>query len=625
MVVVGSAGGFSALTRKNGIKVGAGSPCSVEEVCLAVGEVIGHESIKSAARMSGAVVLFVERVEAGIAVNGLFLQVSPLTLPATRVTLSNVPLFISDEFLIRELSRHRKVVSPIKKVMSGCKSPLLKHVVSHRRQLFMLLNKQDEELNLRFHVRLDGFDYMLFATSSNMKCFGCGQEGHVIKVCPDGAGRWPAAAEQMGPPASVAAAAGGTRCGEGARCCCGEPTAYAPEESAAAAAEEPAAVAAEEPAAAAEGPAAAAAAGGAAVVSEGPAAAEEEPMVEEPAPEEPLVCGARLDVHDGSVPGLPETLSRSGAVTLRHLVRVAGPDFSGVEEVRSLLGVRSARWVRRFLERLKEQMTAGERRLLQLHATGKRPPDTSDPFPDVYMYPDFEEDSGPLLQSQRMDLCKTDPKTLYRTCTKVLNKRTLHNRATRVWTDKFRGQKPQWRTLYKPPIKKRTGDLQWRILHCAIASNAFLSVISPEVLNKCPFCSLPESVFHVFMDCVQLTGFFNFLMNVFSLFSVVFTHSLFINGVHYNRATAFKSRILNYLISEAKMAIYLTRRDKLQEGPQLDAVALWKCNIKARLRLEFCFHRATGDLKGFIQLWGFNNVLCTISEPGELKYNKLLL
>ena len=182
---------FSALTRKHGIKTGAGSPCSVEEVALAVGEIIGHGSVKSAARMNSAVVLFLEKVEqvnrlveTGITVNGMFEPVTPLTLPATKITLSNVPPFISDDFLIKELSRHGKVVSPIRKVLSGCKSPLLRHVVSHRRQLFMILNNKDEEFDYRFRVRVDDFDYILFATSSTVKCFGCGQEGHLIRACP---------------------------------------------------------------------------------------------------------------------------------------------------------------------------------------------------------------------------------------------------------------------------------------------------------------------------------------------------------------------------------------------------------------------------------------------------------
>ena len=72
------------------------------------------------------------------------------------------------EFLSRELSRHGKIVSPVKKIMSGCKSQLLKHVVSHRRQLYMILNKRSEELNLRFIVKVDDYEYWIFATSSVM-------------------------------------------------------------------------------------------------------------------------------------------------------------------------------------------------------------------------------------------------------------------------------------------------------------------------------------------------------------------------------------------------------------------------------------------------------------------------
>lgn len=53
-----AAAGFSSLSRKHGIKLAAGSSCSVEHVALAVGEWIGHSSVKLAAWMNQAVVLF---------------------------------------------------------------------------------------------------------------------------------------------------------------------------------------------------------------------------------------------------------------------------------------------------------------------------------------------------------------------------------------------------------------------------------------------------------------------------------------------------------------------------------------------------------------------------------------
>ncbi|XP_056887123.1 ribosome-binding protein 1-like [Takifugu flavidus] len=205
--------GLTGLSRKHGVKVGAGSVLSVEEVALAVGQKIGHSSIKSAARMNRAVVLFLAKVEqvnmlveTGITVGGQFIQVTPLTQPAARITLSNVPPFISDEFLVRELSRHGKVVSPIRKMLSGCKSPLLRHVVSHRRQVHMILNNRAEEFNYRFIVRVDDFDYTLFATSSALKCFNCNEEGHLARACPsrvasDAQAAEPAATAPVAPPA----------------------------------------------------------------------------------------------------------------------------------------------------------------------------------------------------------------------------------------------------------------------------------------------------------------------------------------------------------------------------------------------------------------------------------------
>ncbi|TWW75349.1 Transposon TX1 uncharacterized 82 kDa protein ORF 1 [Takifugu flavidus] len=163
--------------------------------------------------MNRAVVLFLAKVEqvnmlveTGITVGGQFVQVTPLTQPAARITLSNVLPFISDEFLVRELSRHGKVVSPIRKMLSGCKSPLLRHVVSHRRQVHMILNNRAEEFNYRFIVRVDDFDYSLFATSSALKCFNCNEEGHLARACPsrvasDAQAAEPAASAPMAPPA----------------------------------------------------------------------------------------------------------------------------------------------------------------------------------------------------------------------------------------------------------------------------------------------------------------------------------------------------------------------------------------------------------------------------------------
>ncbi|KAI2655608.1 Transposon TX1 uncharacterized 82 kDa protein [Labeo rohita] len=176
----GAAGvGLEALTRRHACKLCLTIDCSVEDCVLAVGEIVGYDSIKSASRMNNGVVIFVDSVdkvamivEQGVEVKDTFVQAVPLVSPAKRIVLSQVPPFIGNEMLARELSRHGTI-------SLGCKSPQLKHVVSFRRQVFMIL-KDNEELNLVLKFRVEDYDY-----SKKMKCFGCGIKGHLIRSCPE--------------------------------------------------------------------------------------------------------------------------------------------------------------------------------------------------------------------------------------------------------------------------------------------------------------------------------------------------------------------------------------------------------------------------------------------------------
>ncbi len=146
---------LESLTRRHGVKVMPAERCSVEDCVLAVAAVVGHDCILSASRMNSAIVNRV--VETGITVNDSLTPVMPLVQPAKRVVLSNVPPFIKDEVIERELSRHGKFVSKIRKISLGCKLPQLKHVVSFRRQVHMILNNQNEELNLAMKFRIEDF------------------------------------------------------------------------------------------------------------------------------------------------------------------------------------------------------------------------------------------------------------------------------------------------------------------------------------------------------------------------------------------------------------------------------------------------------------------------------------
>ncbi len=182
---------FENLTRRHGVKID--SNANVEDVCLAVGDVVGHENIVSASRMNSAFVLFFSTIEKAneivqnsVVIKGSLTPVFPLSTPAKKIMISNVPPFVKDEMIVQELSRYGKIVSPIKKIPLGCKSPLVKHLVSFRRQVFMILKNGEDELDLVFKFKVEGFDYAVFVSSdTTIKCFGCSKIGHLSRNCPD--------------------------------------------------------------------------------------------------------------------------------------------------------------------------------------------------------------------------------------------------------------------------------------------------------------------------------------------------------------------------------------------------------------------------------------------------------
>lgn len=183
---------FSRLTLKHGCKCIPDAQVSVEDCLIAVSLAIGGTNIKSASRMNKAIVFFLSEsqmvdnlIESGLIIKDAFLPVLPLSSPSKKVVLLNVPPFVKNEKLDQILQKYGKIVSPIKMIPLGCKNPEIKHVMSFRRQTFMILNSPNDPLNLSVKLSIDGKDYTIFITSRSMKCFVCGGFNHVRQSCPN--------------------------------------------------------------------------------------------------------------------------------------------------------------------------------------------------------------------------------------------------------------------------------------------------------------------------------------------------------------------------------------------------------------------------------------------------------
>ncbi len=170
-------------------------------------------------------------------------------------------------------------------------------------------------------------------------------------------------------------------------------------------------------------------------------------------------------------------------------------------------------------------------------------------------------------------------------------------------------RRPQWRALYKPPLIKGTGDLQWRILHGAIAVNSFISVLNPEIGAKCPFCNGRENIFHAFVNCARLELLFLLLGNIFASFSETFSLEVFILGFKYARKRRFSCQLLNFVIGQAKLAVYMSRKKKIEHNLEQDAIVVFSNMMQARILIDF---KHMNDLDTFENIWCCNGALCCL-------------
>ncbi|KAI7801458.1 pol-like protein [Triplophysa rosa] len=331
--------------------------------------------------------------------------------------------------------------------------------------------------------------------------------------------------------------------------------------------------------------------------------------------EEPLVKGGRLDITE-QVPGLSQRLCDTKTVKLGHIVKIAGPELNDVSAVASLLGLKSLRCTSKIMELWSKKLTNDDLAMLKRHKEGILVPNIKDLFPIHWITPVLKDMSGQLLNVdvfQDLDLNELNGRTMYKCFVKLIHK-TLCDKTDNVWRDKLGlgdGIKPYWRLFYKPPLMKKSGDLQWKILKGAVGVNSFVSNINPNTSDVCAFCGFRETIFHCFLECSRLEPLFNLLGQLFLGFGENFTPTAFILGACYKRNQRFKWQLINFMVGQAKMAMYISRKNKMNNSHGTDVLFLFKGLIKSRISVEFKYYKGMKDLDMFVLQWCFNEAfLC---------------
>lgn len=345
--------------------------------------------------------------------------------------------------------------------------------------------------------------------------------------------------------------------------------------------------------------------------------------------EEPLVFNPSLRIELLNSKSFISLLITAGLRKVRDFIDFNSFSWISADTLSTCLGFRSVRVLTSFLSDLRESLPLAAIERINQFFLEHCWPDSDTIFPSLLVSPSVTQDPdkpGHLLNLNSLSslsLSTVDKKQLYEVCVKVQHYPQLQSLPDTPWRERLTVEesvRPAWRSLYKLPLPKRSGDLQWRILHATIATNAFLNILDPQVRDQCPFCTERETVFHYFLYCHRLQTLFAALKRIFCDFSLEFSHIVFIFGVQYSQKHKYRCQLANFLLGQAKLAILKSRKSQVEHGNAQSAVSVFKTLVMSRIKLDFCFYKMTKDLDKFILIWGVGGVLCDIENEELFLY-----
>lgn len=139
-------------------------------------------------------------------------------------------------------------------------------------------------------------------------------------------------------------------------------------------------------------------------------------------------------------------------------------------------------------------------------------------------------------------------------------------------------------------------------------------MLNPEISPDCPFCGQRETVFHAFMYCCRLRPLFHVLENLLTLFNEFFSMQMFICVFKYVRRRSFECQLLNFVLGQSKMAIYVSRQNKVENKSGQDVLMVLTNLIKSRVITDFNYFKAMNDLLSFEMKWCCKEALCSVCE-----------
>lgn len=161
-----------------------------------IGDIIGPKNICFASRISNnRICIYLNTVELVdeliknkpvVRVGDLDLPIRRLVTPAKRVVISNIcPSIPHDQIETALRDFGLQLVSPVSFLRAGIQGDEYSHILSFRRQVFIIPPADNYELQTSLVIPFENNAYRIFLSTDKMECFVCKQSGHIANNCPN--------------------------------------------------------------------------------------------------------------------------------------------------------------------------------------------------------------------------------------------------------------------------------------------------------------------------------------------------------------------------------------------------------------------------------------------------------
>lgn len=91
-----------------------------------------------------------------------------------------------------------------------------------------------------------------------------------------------------------------------------------------------------------------------------------------------------------------------------------------------------------------------------------------------------------------------------------------------------------------------------------------------------------------------------------------FLHRFEFFGFKYVKRRRGECQLLNFLLGPAKMAVYINRKNQIEQRNDSDVVRVFTAMVKSRIVVDLNFYKIMNNLVNFESMWCYRETLCSV-------------